>query len=97
MNFEIGKLILCVKTHSQGLVIKDKIYTLTGIKEPVCKCTGILLSVGLFQGGTYCGKCQKNVSDNECWFVEKLFVPIEEMDLQEIQEILNKTHEKITI
>lgn len=96
MNWHIGQEIVCVKSHSQGVVKKDRIYTIKGIMQSCCH---ISLDVGMKQtdrtgSGLFqlqCNLCNKSepiTTDNTWWFGESLFAPL--MDISELESILNK-------
>jgi hypothetical protein len=101
MKWYIGQKVVCVKKHSQGLLVVGKEYTITGISQP-CKC-GLLLSVGIKHqlnpnGKPYlllnCNTCNQNFFMNdlyECEFSENKFRPLESLkeELDKIEQEIN--------
>ncbi len=100
-----GQKVVCVKTHSKGLVVKGRHYTITGVFSP-CAC-GPLVSVGI--NGFYdtgmplsvgriarCPKCYQihHTPSEEALLSPMLFRPIIE-DLT--AELANKEAERIVI
>ena len=97
MNWYIGQEVVCIKTHSMGLVIKDRVYTIQGIRSSHCACKKYLLDVGMpmdfstFNGKMKCGTCvnvEKHISGRH-WFSESLFAPLE-YDKEAIEELLKQ-------
>lgn len=89
----IGQEILCIKTHSEGLVKKGEIYTIKGLQKSNCKCHEIEIDVGVI-GDSSLGEClvcnttfKKSISI--WWFSEKLFVPLE-YNQEEINELIKE-------
>ena len=93
-NFYIGQDIVCIKTHSQGLVKEGDIFTVKGVKASFCKCKIVILNVGLLSKSIYahCAVCECEIeSDMYHWFSESLFAPLDTLtDISEIEEILNE-------
>lgn len=91
MNWYIGQEIVCIKTHSEGLVKKNETYIIQSLK----KCCSINIDVGVRNSrGSICSKCmEKDMVTNIIWFSENLFAPL--MDISELESILNKQKEKV--
>lgn len=92
MNWHIGQEIVCIKTHSQGLVKRGRIYTIKGLQKGFCPCYHILIDVGIEHSGTTgCVRCNKRMPENtsNAWFGEHLFAPLE-YDQQAIEELLEQ-------
>ncbi len=100
-----GQKVVCVKTHSKGLVVKCSHYTITGVFEP-CAC-GPLVTVGpqaasttgervLIGERTVCSNClvEHDNPTNEHLFHPSLFQPIIE-DLT--ADLARKEAERIVI
>lgn len=88
--FEVGKEILCIRNHSEGVVKKGERYELLAIKKTKCRCGGVMLDVGKelsFSAPLYtltclgkngCGHKESNVpNDGIKWLSGKLFAPID--------------------
>lgn len=96
MNWYIGQEIVCIHTHTQNAVVKDKIYIIKGIRQGCCHIQldfGItfpdLTGSGLFH--QHCNLCKKDyqvTTDNTWWIADRLFAPL--MDISELESILNK-------
>jgi hypothetical protein len=94
--FKPGDEVICIQTHSQGVVIKGKIYTVRDVVSSPCGCMS-LLDVGLktnrpLRECNVCGNVWN--ADNRAWLVgswlfKKLLTDNEEKDLEEaISELL---------
>ena len=44
---EVGDKIVCVKTHSQGVVKKGQKFTITGVYDNFCLCRGYGITIGI--------------------------------------------------
>ena len=85
MNWHIGQEIVCIKTHSKGVVKRGKIYTIKGLKESACKCQEIEIDVGIlfdrtiYNGPSYCLICnwRGNTVEEAWWLSETIFAPLE--------------------
>lgn len=93
MNWYIGQKIICVKTHSWGVVKKGQVFIIKGLSESICTCYAVLIHVGLTIETTSraCGMCGivGTFTDNTYWLGEVLFAPIKD------EEIGNTTTEEI--
>ena len=94
MNWHIGQEIVCIKTHSQGVVKRGKIYTIQGLQQSSCECHYIDIDVGIKGNGSNtvrCGDCKgiTRVVGNIHWLHEELFAPLE-YDEQAIEELLEQ-------
>ncbi len=79
-RFKIGQKVVCVKTHSQGLVKKGKNYI---VKSNSCPCNCIAIDVGAIVSGTSdlneCYNCKLVYPhDNRQFICESLFAPLKE-------------------
>jgi hypothetical protein len=78
--FKIGQKVVCIKTHSQGVVLKDRIYTINNILESEC-CGKILVDVGAKMNKyekLLCISCGTLIPNNGIhWIACKLFSPLE--------------------
>lgn len=96
MKFEIGQEVLCIKTHSQGAVVKGQKYPVIGIRQGCCQ---IVLDVGIVSTTTiwFCRNCQKtrNCGDNVWWLHSNLFAPIDNTLSEVTIEELIEQHEDI--
>ena len=95
MNWYIGQEIVCIKTHSQGVVVKGKVYTIQGLKQGCCE---VDIHVGIFtkledwqiwflSSCDRCGHCEDSGLDSTHWLSETIFAPLE-YDSQAIEELL---------
>lgn len=90
MNWYIGQEIVCIKTHSLGLIKEGEIYIINGLANGCCD---VKIDVGI--QGQYahysCHKCSKrNIPKpfSNYVFSETLFAPL--MDISELEQILNQ-------
>lgn len=88
--FYIGQDVVCIKTHSMGIVKEGDVYN---IKELRKGCCDVQIHVGLLTDTKYtrcfCGKLE--LGNGIIWFSESLFKPLDELsDISELLEVLNK-------
>jgi hypothetical protein len=98
--FEVGKKVICIKNHSQGIVKKGSIYTLEGIKSKKCKCSGYILDIGLLhpegavKSTTICTECRmvaSESSERNLWLHSTLFAPYDDsLSETTVEELLNE-------
>lgn len=84
--------LLCIQTHSQGVVIAGEVYPLISeIKSP-CECDKTLVNVGISSkyDTSECTICKKVwVSDDIFWINKKLFAQIAtEDEVKQSQEMI---------
>jgi hypothetical protein len=98
MNWHIGQSVVALRNHSQGAFKKDDCFSIRGLQECKCKCSGIELNVGVrfpFHAGQRikCAKCDMPlINDGIWWLSERNFVPLDTLcDISELTEILETT------
>jgi hypothetical protein len=78
MNWYIGQEIVCIKTHSKGMVTKGRVYTIDALSIGCCVT---IISVGIpsLAAGYRCSSCGALTlkADSKYWFSELLFAPLE--------------------
>jgi hypothetical protein len=86
--FNIGQKIICVKTHSQNIVVRGQEYVVVDIDT--CRCGNILIDVGLSSDREKmgCVDCAAIWKDNAWWLSARLFAPIEEKSETNFNEIM---------
>lgn len=90
MNWHIGQEIVCIKTHSQGIVKKDSIYTIVGLKKGCCM-TEIDVGIRSVFEMNECTICGVIENSNGIWWIgEEIFSPLE-YDQNAIEELLENT------
>lgn len=98
--YEIGEKVVCVKTHSQGVVKEGDIKTLNDFKKGCCG--DLVFNVGIkssYKIGEYlmCPRCNKpKISDGIWWIYAKLFRPIDDLYNEEIKELTEALNEPVT-
>jgi hypothetical protein len=96
----IGQEIVCVRTHSRGIVKSGEIYKIVGLSTSKCKCRNLtLIDVGVKGIADFgsCGVCDTRYPKvgDAWWLNEILFAPLE-YDQNEIEKLLEiKIEEKI--
>lgn len=89
-NWFINQDIVCIKTHSTGIVKEGEVFTIKALQ----KCCTISMQVGVInpKTSTYCTYCNFNFYPHpEVWFSETLFAPLDTLtDISEIEEILKQ-------
>lgn len=99
-NWFINQDIVCIKTHSQGLVKEGDVFTIKGLREGYCKCTKVQINIGFTSIATTnkCSICHVGVknTDSFSWLSENLFAPLDTLtDISEIEEILSQPIESL--
>ena len=94
-DFYVGQEVVCIKSHSQGVVIKDTVYTIKKIKESPCNCRGMLwVDVGIPSPNYFsrCTRCNRRHPASGIWWLNSaLFTPLDEIaDIRELTEILEQ-------
>ncbi len=94
MKWYIGQEIVCVKSHSQGIIKKGEIYVIKGLQSPKCKCNYISIDVGVLGSSHYaeCNTCKVSYTKNPFiwWLHEDNFAPIE-YNQDAINKLLEET------
>ena len=78
--FKIGQSVVCVRTHSQKVVIEGQIYKVEGNK--VCECCGLaLVNVGIRSNSpTFRCKCSYTTpTEGIHWIAKALLAPVDEV------------------
>ena len=99
-NWKIGQDIVCIKTHSNGVVMEGEIYTIKALKEGFCRCGLIVIHIGKFSKGMYdiCPDCKATAraTDDILWLWDGLFAPLDTLtDISEIEAILSQPIETL--
>lgn len=93
--FEVGQKVVCIKSHSQGVVIEGKIYTIFGLK-PCTSCKLLRLDVGVStprDGICSCGT--KHDQNGIHWIASQLFRPLDdEFATSVLENILEQIKEE---
>ena len=90
MNFKIGQEVVCVKSHSQGIVKAGELYIIKDLK--LCaSCKTLDIDVGIINPTTHTGCfCGKTFKSKASWFNYSLFKPLDELYNKELNEIFSK-------
>jgi hypothetical protein len=91
----IGQEIVCIRTHSRGIVKSGEIYKIVGLSTSKCKCRNLtLIDVGFKATADFgrCGLCNTRYPKlrDAWWLNEILFAPLE-YDQNEIEKLLEIT------
>ena len=93
--FEVGQKVVCIKTHSRGIVKEGELHTVKGMKIRKC-CGALLLDVGIMAQHNIdtcsCGHREEN-SDGIYWINSILFRPLDDLFNEEIEELMNEIEE----
>lgn len=88
-EWKVGQKILCVKTHSEGLVVAGNEYTIEGFS--CCPCCGVgcvILEECRIYNGLHCMKCDfKGLQGQRSMYRRTLFI---RPDLESLTEYRNQ-------
>lgn len=92
--FEIGKEVVCIKSHSTGAVKKGQNYIVTGVGG--CGCGTVDITVGIknfhnmsFERCRFCTTVHSNTG--EWQFDSSRFIPVDEIaEIEVIKETIKK-------
>ena len=93
--FEVGKKVVALNDHRQGIFRKGDVFTVRGMCKGVCKCNKLSLDIGItkdYHGYMQCSDCgekKANALSTIAYFHADFFAPIDE------QELSNTTYEDI--
>lgn len=95
-KFEVGKKVICIKTHSGNKFKKGEVYTLLA-KKKGCKDIKLVLDIGIEAVRTRCPNCGKVLGEGSLWADSASFLPYDDslseftseniLDCLEISEI----------
>ena len=99
-NWYIGQDVVCIKTHSEGVVKEGETYTIKSLKEGFCNCISVLIHIGIFDDSTHemCQDCDIIVpsTGNILWLWEGLLGSPDTLTCSsEMEEILNQPIEEL--
>ena len=86
---KIGDRVVCIKTHSQGVVVKDREYSIYA--KRVCKCGDVSFDVGI-ENLHNLNQCPcKQIYQSDAHLVSsKLFAPLQPFKSNSISKALAK-------
>ena len=90
IKWYVGQPIVCIQSHSRGIIKKGQEFVIKGIKQTCCS---IQINVGKqakcdTDECSSCNKITRNM-DNIWWLKETLFAPLD-VDISELTEMLTK-------
>lgn len=103
MNFKVGQEVVCVKTHSQGVVKEGEIYVVKDMKIDCCKELSLDVGVSSKKIDAHltigqicrCADCgRQKVHDGIWWLAHDLFKPLDELYNEELTEELTEIFSK---
>lgn len=95
MSFYVGQKVVCVRAHSEGVLIVNRTYTVTAVTEP-CSC-GPLITVGITAYSYFgiCRHCGRMCRGGPEWeFSISLFRPLDELE-QQLERIESEPVEEL--
>ena len=106
IDYTIGDEIVCVRTHSQGIVKEGQIFTCLGLKKSPCqKCASYLVNIGIKSSNkigevfTHCSNLHQydkpTIDDGNWWFNVTLFRSLQKIDISEALEVLQEEPFKV--
>jgi len=97
MNWYIGQDIVAIKTAPNGAFKEGQPLIVKGLKAGFCKCTNVLIDVGVKNNHNTlrCDKCIMEINvgwTDTVFYSEKNFAPLDTLaDITELTEHLNNT------
>ena len=95
MAIEVGKDVVAIRDHSQGMFKSGQIFKCLFIKEPYCNCRISLIDIGVrdsdHSGFNLCKRCGVSVEDKSpiWWFNIELFRALDDIT-PSIEEIIKE-------
>lgn len=96
IDYTIGDDIVCIKTHSQGVVIEGNVYKCKALKGGKCNCKDKYLvdiggkSVSDYSNCRICGTRYED-ADGVFWINASMFRKLDTLvNIDEIHELLNE-------
>lgn len=96
--FHVGQNVVCVKTHSWGLVVEERMYTVTGVG--CCLCGLWWVSVGVTNPLFFGMKCDCNIiipHNLDVKFGSNLFAPITPRSVSIPESLKEQAEEMISV
>ncbi len=85
--FEVGQRVVCIKTHSQGIIKEGEIFTISAIKEFECGCVVVDLGIKSDRINGNCGMHGTiYYNGGTHWISTKIIRPIDETFADEVLE-----------
>lgn len=95
MAIEVGKDVVAIRDHSQGIFKKGQIFKCLAIKEPYCNCYKALIDIGIkdssFSNFNECYLCGASFKENNStwWLNIDLFRALDDIT-PSIEEIIKE-------
>lgn len=92
MSWYIGQEIICIKSHSCGIIKRGQTFIIKGLSSSRCKCSYILIDIGIVSktGVGECTNCNQVYRQDDIWWLrEELFSPLD-FDISELVDIINQ-------
>ena len=108
-QFEVGKKVICIRSHRDGVVKRGEIYELLAIKKYGCKiCNTLVVDVGFKDDSVEIGKQAvcfhhgyaggKLIADGIWWLSTCLFAPYDDsLSETTVDELLETISEPQTV
>lgn len=94
IDYTIGDDIVCVKTHSQGIVKEGEVYKCLGLTIASCSCKKYLVDIGetSTNGCTLYRPCKEiSTTDGIIWINATMFRKLDTLiNIDEITELLEE-------
>jgi len=91
--YEIGQKIVCVKTHSQGVVKEGQLFVVKNLRLCV-NCKVLDIDVGIRLESRMACSCGCVTFCQAWWLHHFLFKPLDELFNEEIAELMTEINEK---
>ena len=106
IDYTVGDEIVCVRTHSQGVVKEGQIFTCLGLQKSPCQeCATYLVDVGVKSRNelgdviTHCSRLHQydkpRIDDGVWWFNATMFRNLQKIDISEALEVLQEEPFKV--
>ena len=99
-KFYIGQDVVCIKTHSKGIVKEGEVFTIKALSSCYCRCSNVRVDVGIkipirIGALVFCPVCldtnKLSIADGAWWLDERLFKPLDSLvNIGELTEVLSE-------
>ena len=97
IDYTTGDEIVCIKSHSEGVVKENELYICKAILHEKCRCSGYIVDIGIREspdetGKIFCPDCNTIYEDDGIWYINAtLFKKLDTLvNINELLEVLEQ-------